>query len=119
VLLFFFAYSFSMSALRFPKICVVCCKQCGHDIPSGTDSFPVRAVSVRCSICGEQRRYQPGEVIHGRPHLMKPASAKKKPKTAEHRPWTFKEKRAIAQALVLEFRRPIPPDSHHSARRHA
>jgi hypothetical protein len=108
-----------MPALRFPKTCVVCCKQCGHDVPSGTDGFPARAVSVRCPICGEQRRYQPGEVIHGRPHLIVPAGNKRKPKPATSKPLTFREKRAVAQALVLEFRPPISANSPRSDRHHA
>jgi flavoprotein len=59
-----------MRALRFPKSCVVCCKKCGHDVLTGTDRFPASSIFVVCSLCGEKRRYQPSEVIHGRPHFM-------------------------------------------------
>jgi hypothetical protein len=58
-----------MRALAFPKSCVVCCKKCGHDVSAGTDGFPANAIFVVCSLCGEKRRYQPSEVIHGRPHF--------------------------------------------------
>jgi hypothetical protein len=59
-----------MRALPFPKSCVVCCKKCGHDVLAGTDGFPASSIFVVCSLCGEKRRYQPSEVIHGRPHFM-------------------------------------------------
>jgi hypothetical protein len=59
-----------MRALRFPKSCVVCCKKCGHDVLTGTDRFPASSILVVCSLCGEKRRYQPSEVIHGRPHFV-------------------------------------------------
>jgi hypothetical protein len=59
-----------MRALRFPKSCVVCCKKCGHDVLAGTDRFPASSIFVVCSLCGEKRRYQPSEVIHGRPHFL-------------------------------------------------
>jgi hypothetical protein len=60
----------NMSALPFPKCCVVCCKKCGHDVLAGTDGFPANAIFVVCSLCGEKRRYLPSEVIHGRPHSV-------------------------------------------------
>ena len=59
-----------MRALPFPKCCVVCCKKCGHDVLTGTDSFPAGSIFVVCSLCGEKRRYLPSEVIHGRPHFV-------------------------------------------------
>src|SRR5271156_4146285 len=59
-----------MRALPFPKCCVVCCKKCGHDVLTGTDSFPAGSIFVVCSLCGEKRRYLPSEVIHGSPHFV-------------------------------------------------
>jgi hypothetical protein len=59
-----------MPALPFPKSCVVCCKKCGHDVLTGTDSFPASSIHVVCSLCGEKRKYLPSEVIHGRPHFV-------------------------------------------------
>jgi hypothetical protein len=59
-----------MRTLPFPKSCVVCCKKCGHDVLTGTDSFPACPVYVVCSLCGEKRKYQPSEVMHGRPHFL-------------------------------------------------
>jgi hypothetical protein len=60
----------AMRTLSFPKSCVVCCKKCDHDVSAGTDRFPASSIFVVCSLCGEKRRYQPSEVIHGRPHSV-------------------------------------------------
>ena len=73
-----------MRALQFPKCCVVCCKKCGHDVLSGTDSFPASAISVVCSLCGERRRYLPTEVIHGRPHGVLHGVVRRKKAVARH-----------------------------------
>jgi hypothetical protein len=69
----------AMRTLSFPKSCVVCCKKCDHDVLAGTDQFPASSISVVCSLCGEKRRYQPSEVIHGRPHFLVRKRARRVP----------------------------------------
>lgn len=48
-----------------PTTYVVRCKRCQRDIPSGSGEFPKENIVVRCTLCGELRRYRPSEVFLG------------------------------------------------------
>ena len=50
-----------------PTDYVVTCKRCARSIPAPTQEFPRINLVIRCSLCGELRRYRPSEVYLGFP----------------------------------------------------
>lgn len=44
---------------------VVTCKGCRKNISAGVHALPKDNIVVKCPLCGELRRYRPGEVSMG------------------------------------------------------
>jgi RNase P subunit RPR2 len=61
----------SFSGLIRPKmVFVVTCKRCDRHIPAGVKVFPDQPIAVKCSLCGEYRRYHISNVFLGRPDYL-------------------------------------------------
>lgn len=45
---------------------VIRCKGCHENIPAMVETLPASWIAVKCSLCGEHRRYLPNEIFQGR-----------------------------------------------------
>lgn len=55
---------------------VIICKGCQQNIPAPVQTLPDSWIVAECPLCGEKRRYLPGDIFRGRlSHelLMKPS----------------------------------------------
>jgi hypothetical protein len=55
---------------------VIICKGCQQNIPAPVQTLPDSWIVAECPLCGEKRRYLPGDIFRGRLSndlLMKPS----------------------------------------------
>ena len=45
---------------------VIVCKSCHQNIPAPVETMPDSWIIAACRLCGEERRYLPGDIFQGR-----------------------------------------------------
>lgn len=68
-------------------IYVVQCKRCHRNVLAGVENFPTDNIVVDCPLCGDLRRYRPGDVYLGTPDpiLARKPADNNRPKHLQYR----------------------------------